>query len=172
MVKRHIIGGLAFLVFTTITTLSSANEQQPAADGEKELTELEQKFQNDLSGAILTGAFTVDGKQDGKPPREERYEIKNVSKLRGDYWVFTARVKYGETDITVPITLQVVWAGDTPMISMTNLAIPGLGTFTCRVMFYDNRYAGTWQHGEVGGHMFGRYEKNAAGSDKPVEKSE
>ena len=42
---------------------------------------------------------------------------------------------------------------------MTDLAIPNLGTFTARVVIYDGRYAGTWQHGKVGGNLFGRIEK-------------
>jgi hypothetical protein len=45
------------------------------------------------------------------------------------------------------------------VITLTNLAIPGLGTFTSRVVIYDNQYAGTWQHGKVGGNLFGRIEK-------------
>ena len=52
--------------------------------------------------------------------------------------------------------------GDTPMITLTDLAVPTLGTFTARVFFYGDRYAGTWQHGNVGGHMFGRIEKGHA----------
>ena len=48
------------------------------------------------------------------------------------------------------------------MISVTNLSIPLLGSeFTSRVLFYGDRYAGTWQHGKVGGHMRGRIEKAA-----------
>jgi hypothetical protein len=54
------------------------------------------------------------------------------------------------------------FAGDTPMISMTDLAIPTLGTFTARVFFHSDRYSGTWQHGEYGGHMFGKIEKAAS----------
>ena len=42
------------------------------------------------------------------------------------------------------------------MISITDFAIPGLGEeFGARVVFYDNRYAGTWDHGEYGGMMYG-----------------
>lgn len=48
------------------------------------------------------------------------------------------------------------WLGDTPMITMTEVPLPPLGTFTARVFFYGDRYAGTWQHDAVGGHMFGR----------------
>lgn len=55
--------------------------------------------------------------------------------------------------------LEIKWAGDTPVITLTDLAIPGLGTFTARVVIYDNKYAGTWQHGQVGGSLFGRIEK-------------
>ena len=36
--------------------------------------------------------------------------------------------------------------------------VPTLGTFTARVLFYGDRYVGTWQHGKVGGHMFGKIE--------------
>jgi hypothetical protein len=45
------------------------------------------------------------------------------------------------------------------MIMLTDLEIPGVGTYTARVFFYEDRYAGTWQGGRVGGHMFGRVEK-------------
>jgi hypothetical protein len=71
------------------------------------------------------------------------------------------------------MTLPIAWAGDTPMISMTDLAIPGLGTFTCRVFFYGDRYAGTWQHGKVGGHMWGMIERaDGDGEKKEGDKNE
>ena len=51
------------------------------------------------------------------------------------------------------------WAEETPMVSLTNASLPGLGdAFSARVIFHDNRYAGTWQHGDVGGHLFGTIE--------------
>ena len=77
----------------------------------------------------------------------------------GDLWLLKARVKYGDKDVTLPIPLEIKWAGDTPVITMTNMEIPGLGTFSTRVVLYEGRYAGTWQHGAVGGHLFGKIEK-------------
>ncbi len=77
----------------------------------------------------------------------------------GDVWLIKARIKYGDKDTTIPMPLEIKWAGDTPIITLTNLTIPGLGTFTSRVLIYDNRYAGTWQHGKAGGNLFGRIEK-------------
>ena len=122
---------------------------------------LEQAFIDRLTNAALVGTFSVDGQAGAKP---ERYEIDSVKKQKGDDWVLTARIKYGEHDLKVPMVVQVYWAGDTPIISLTNLTIPGLGTFTSRVMIHEKRYAGTWQHGEVGGQLWGKVEKIV---DKP-----
>ena len=44
------------------------------------------------------------------------------------------------------------------MIMLTDFTIPTVGTFTVRVFFYGDQYAGLWQHGTTGGHMFGRIE--------------
>jgi hypothetical protein len=91
--------------------------------------------------------------------RPERYEIEGVTKVGEDQWRFTARIQYGDTNVTLPVVVTMLWAGDTPMVSLTDLTIPLLGTFTARVIFYRDRYAGTWQHDEVGGHLFGVIEK-------------
>ena len=136
---------------------------------------LEKKFAEDLSGVVFAGSYSVtrDGKE--KPAEMEKYTITRVSKVKDDLWLFTARIQYGSRDITIPMTLQVKWAGDTPVITLTNLTIPGLGTFTSRVLVYGDRYAGTWQHDKTGGHLWGRIEKvkkpadaeEAAKPDKP-----
>lgn len=119
------------------------------------LNDREREFTEQMRNVVLIGNFTIEGRerQDGLP---ERYEITDVSKLEGDRWRFNARVKYGNVDVTLPVVVPMVWAGDTPMISITDFAIPGLGEeFGARVVFYDNRYAGTWDHGEYGGMMYG-----------------
>jgi hypothetical protein len=120
---------------------------------------LNAKLAADLTNVKLVGSFTVSGKED-QPPKAEEYTITSAIKLpEPDLWLLKARIKYGDKDTTVPIPLEIKWAGDTPVITLTDLAIPGLGTFTSRVVLYEGRYAGTWQHGEVGGHLFGRIEK-------------
>ena len=53
------------------------------------------------------------------------------------------------------------------VIVLDELTIPGLGTFSSRVMFHGDRYAGTWQHGAVGGLMFGKVEKADAKKAEP-----
>ena len=42
---------------------------------------------------------------------------------------------------------------------MDTLTIPVLGTFSFHILIDGNRYAGTWQHDQVGGHMWGLIQK-------------
>lgn len=120
------------------------------------------EFADRLTGATLVGHFTIPDMDSEKPLHEERYEIRSVTKMgHGDYWLFQARVKYGDHDVTVPMPLQVKWAGKTPVITLDHVTIPKLGTFDARVVIDGTRYAGTWQHDDVGGHLFGRIEKPA-----------
>ena len=39
------------------------------------------------------------------------------------------------------------------MVSMTDLGLPGLGTYTARVAFYRDSYAGMWWGGKHGGKV-------------------
>lgn len=116
---------------------------------------LHAKFKNLLTGAKLSGQFTIDGKP-MNDLHEETYEIEKVEKLEGDTWVITARIKYGKNDLSFPVPLEVKWAGTTPVLTLDNMTIPGFGTFGARVVFHKDKYAGTWQHDDVGGHMFGK----------------
>ena len=122
------------------------------------LSDAERAFVERMNAASLVGQFTIAGRED-RAGRPERYDISSVEKVGEDQWRFNARIRYGDIDTTAPVVVPMRFIGDTPMISMTDLAIPGMGTFTVRVFFYDDRYAGSWQHGEFGGHMFGRIEK-------------
>jgi hypothetical protein len=127
-----------------------------------EMNDLEQQFEKTMSGATLVGRFTTDGKED-KPPAEERYEISKVSKIGKDLWLFTARI--GQNKVPVPLPLPVKWAGDTPVISVTNVKVPGMGTYTARVMVYADHYAGTWDAGDHGGHLWGKIQRGAGAAD-------
>jgi hypothetical protein len=130
---------------------SSSSPDEAAA----KQAQLEKEFEKSMSGARLEGYFTMDGREDATP-RKETYHISSVTKLTGNYWTFQTRIQYGERDVTLPVPVHLEWAGDTPMVTLTDAEIPGLGTFTARVLFYRGRYAGTWSHGERGGNQFGR----------------
>ena len=141
--------GLGWLTAATGT----GQEADPSS-----LTDLEREFTERMRNVVLVGHFTIEGQErrDGLP---ERYEISEVTKLEGDRWRFDVRLTYGSVDATLPVVVPMVWAGDTPMVSITDFAIPGLGEeFGARVVFHDERYAGTWDHGEYGGLMYGTIE--------------
>lgn len=165
MNPRRILRLLAFSVLassTSIATLRASGQERPAIKAEKNdlpTATLEKQFRESMSGATLVGSYTIDGKADERSVQKERYTLSSVSKLPSGLWLFTARIEYGEKDVTLPIPLRVEWAGDTPVITLTDQKIPGLGTFTARVMIYRGRYAGTWQHDDVGGCLFGVVEK-------------
>lgn len=119
---------------------------------------LEKKFAHEFAGATLVGNFTIGGHGDANKSGTDRYEIASAEKIEGHRWIITARIKYGTRDVKVPVPLEVFWAGDTPVITLTNVTVPGMGTFTSRVLVYGDRYAGTWQHDKIGGHIWGRIE--------------
>ncbi|SVA02902.1 uncharacterized protein METZ01_LOCUS55756 [marine metagenome] len=121
------------------------------------LTELERTFAERMQEVVLVGNFTIAGRETrgGSP---ERYEISSVSKVGDDRWRFDVRMVYGSVDATLPVVVPIVWAGDTPVVSITDFSIPSLGTFTARVFFYEDRYGGSWQHGQYGGLMYGHIE--------------
>lgn len=133
--------------------------QDPAQPAAAELSEQEQAFADMMEGSVLVGRFSIDGKED-EAAKTDRYTIQGVSKLEDDNWVVHARIVYGQNDIVLPVPVKMHWAAETPVLSVTDLTIPLLGEeFSARLLFHDGRYAGTWGHGKVGGHMWGRIEK-------------
>jgi len=118
--------------------------------------QLEMQFAQQMSGATLAGFFTTDSTPDDAPLRPDRYQMAAVTKVAGDHWLFV----YSHKGVPIPLTLKVLWAGDTPVLTLDDFTIAGMGTFSGRIMFHlqSNRYAGTWQHGKQGGLMFGRIE--------------
>jgi hypothetical protein len=123
------------------------------------LSDVERQFADRMRHVALVGTFTVAGRE-GLAPSPDRYELVSVEKVGDDLWRFNARMDccgLGDSGV-VPIVVPMRWVGDTPVIMMTDTSLPGLGTFTVRLFFHGDRYAGSWQHGESGGHMSGRIE--------------
>ena len=108
----------------------------------------------------MTGPEGLAGKAPLSEAREDKYTITKVSKSSDDYWVVSARVQYADKDVTIPISVRVVWAGDTPIITLDKLAMPGLGTYSARVMIYRGFYCGTWFGANYGGVMSGQILKD------------
>ncbi len=159
--RRSILWMSMAVITLLITTLASAQQQpteKPASPVEQ--TELERfaALEKSLTGATLIGNFTVTSRENTELTKE-RYELQGVQHVEGELWLFQARIRYGEHDVALPLTLPVRWAGDTPVICVDNMVFPGLGIYTARVMIYADHYAGFWSGGDHNGHLFGVVER-------------
>ena len=145
---------LSILYFSPpIAAEQKSAEQANSSDRQAKLVAALSKM---LSGATLEGSFTSTGA--GADPTKlsrDKYTLGQVRKVGGDVWQIPARIQYGEKDITLPIVLPIRWAGDTPVVTVDDLPMPGFGTVSARVMFFEGHYAGYWKHGDHGGNMFG-----------------
>jgi hypothetical protein len=153
MIKRVVllIGVLvvALLVFALLRPRTSQSE-----------TERNRVFAESMSGVTLVG-YSTRLNREGLSG-QERYRIDGVTHITGDNWLFRTRLEHGGREIPVPIPLLVRWAGDTPVITLTDLSIPGVGTFTARVVLYREQYAGTWSGEGRGGQLFGKIVREPA----------
>ena len=111
-------------------------------------------FTESMSGVVLVG-YSTRLNREGLSG-EERYYIDSVTHVAGDTWMFKTRMKRNGRELPFPIPLTVKWAGDTPVITLTDLTIPGLGTYTSRVVLYRDQYAGMWSGKNAGGQLFGK----------------
>jgi hypothetical protein len=135
--------------------------------------ELEAKFKATLTKATMSGRWC--GIKDGKltPEKEDKYTIVSVSKLGGEAWIINARIQYGNRDFVAPIPVFVKWAGDTPVITLDNIGMPGgENKYSARVLIYDKTYAGTWSGGDHKGLLNGVITNEQAEAKETKQKSE
>src|SRR5438045_8284733 len=118
--------------FWLLTSLARADDAPKPASTQPSQEELEKRFTERLTNAVMAGQYTVGN----SAPKKDRYTIVSVQKLKDDNWLLKARVQFGNNDVTLPMIIPVKWAGDTPMISVTDIGFPGLGSYTARVLIY------------------------------------
>ncbi len=143
--------------------LDQESEKEKPIEGSKEdekQKKLEEQFKKDLANVQFVGRWCM--MKDGKlgEEREEKYTITSALKANADNWLIFARVQFGKKDVTLPVPVKVKWAGDTPVITVTDVNLPGLGTYSARVLVYKNTYAGSWFGKNYGGLMSGMIVKN------------
>jgi hypothetical protein len=133
-------------------------------------SQLYKQLEETLTGAKFIGRYTTLGKEEDKLKAEE-YTIVSAKKAEhGEFWLLMARIKYGDKDATIPVPIEILWAGTTPVMTLDKISLYGVGTFSARVVINDGKYAGTWQHDSVGGHLFGKIEKAAPEKKEAEEK--
>jgi hypothetical protein len=152
--------------FSLLASLAFAQDaSKPAATQPTTQGTLEQQFAERLTNVVMVGQFTMG---DNQAPKADKYTIVSVRKMAGDVWLFNAKVQYRGSDVVLPLPVPVKWAGDTAVISVTDFGLPGMGTYTARVVIYKDQYAGIWMANAAngrpahGGQMWGRIERAPA----------
>lgn len=197
-VRRFTIVGVIVAIGATSFALAAetsgsendgARETKPAAtkspakptraDRQSRLADLERRFKESLTDVVLEGIWQMTGKgglKGNEPltePKKERYTIASVTKTGDEHWIISARIQYAETDVTVPVLVRVVWAGDTPMVTIDDLAIPLIGAYSARVIFHKGFYSGIWYSNSrnYGGILSGRIVKQADKNERSPDSS-
>jgi hypothetical protein len=148
---------VTLLAFATVPLLRAQETTAPVVSA----AELEAKFQETMTAATMSGQWTPIKEGALGEAKPEKYTIVSVLKTSGDNWVINAKMRYKQQDIVAPIPVQVKWAGDTALIIVNNLTIPGGGTYSARVLIHEGTYAGTWSGGNHGGLLNGLITKTA-----------
>ena len=141
---------------------SAPNTKKDEADPPEakiELTPREQKFKESMTKVRMVGYYTMDGQKLDKGLPEDSYTIFSVDKVGPDLWRFVVIIHFGKMKLPIPVTVPIKWAGDTPVISVTDLKIAMFPPYSARIVLYRGQYAGTWHGKGYGGKIFGRIEK-------------
>jgi hypothetical protein len=139
-----------------VLSFLSASVLCSAAPAEATAPELEAKFKATMTGATMAGRWIP--LKDGAlgPERDDKYSIVSVEKVAGSTWTINARLH----GVVIPIPVDVKWAGDTAVIIVEALQIPGANgyagsSYSARVLIHEHTYAGTWSGGNHGGFISG-----------------
>lgn len=145
---------------------SPSNESTEDSDAPSDFDQaaLEKEFERTMTGARLEGYWQMTGEQGLADkgaltePRKESYVISKVSKIGGDRWLVLARITFADKDVNVPVPVRVVWAGDTAVITLDDVGVPLIGTYSARVMIHQGFYSGIWYSNvkNYGGVMAGK----------------
>jgi hypothetical protein len=116
----------------------------------------EERFKALFTRATLSGRWAriKDGVL-GEERTGDKYTIISVAKREGDNWTVNAKMKYGEKELIMPVPVKMKFAGDTAILMVEDLGIPGGGTYTARLLIFERTYSGTWKDQRGGGMLYG-----------------
>lgn len=156
----------------TGTAFAQPNPATPAPSAANTIKDLpgdpEERFKILLSNAYLSGRWApLKNGELGEERTGDKYNIVGVTKGTGENWIVQAKMKYRDQEMVIPIPVQVKFAGDTAILIVDKLSIPGGGTYSARLMFYERTYSGTWAGGRGGGMLYGVITNETASTPPP-----
>lgn len=133
-----------------ISKTTDATSQKPLP------ADSEERFKLLFTKSYLSGRWAPlkDGLL-GEERIGDKYQIVSVAKGDGDHWTVSAKLKYRDQEFVMPIPVRMKFDGDTAILTVDNLTIPGGGTYTARLLIYERTYSGTWKGQRGGGMIYG-----------------
>ncbi len=104
----------------------------------------EKTFSAMLTNATLNGTWAPIDKRLLGDDQDDRYHIVRATKAEGDQWVIVSRMKIQGQEIDVPIPVTIKFAGDTAVMILDNVPVGPGQTWSARILFHDDVYAGSW----------------------------
>lgn len=150
LMKRTALRCLCLLILAWTCPVHAA---EPATAPSQE--DREAAFVTALANVVFQGNWCLIEGEKLSETKSDRYEIVGVMKTGGDRWVVNARIQYGTINLVAPVPIQLKWAGDTPIMVVEKFTMPGAGTYSARVMIFENTYSGSWTAGDHGGLLQG-----------------
>ena len=182
--STHSVLVLTICAVPALAQTLPAPSSPPAKSTVPDRAQLEREFTESLTGATLVGTWQMTGKDGLKgnepltEPKPDEYVIAGVTKAGDDLWIVQAKIGFANNDLVIPVPVRVVWAEDTAIITLNDLAVPMIGTYSARVMIHHGFYSGVWYSNgkNYGGVMQGRLvkkpaEKPAGEAPKPAQPS-
>ena len=123
---------------------------------EKKGEDVEATFSAMLANATLKGSWApISGGALGGE-KDDGYKIVSATKKEGDIWIIVYRVDFDGKTIDFPMPVTVKFAGDVAVLILDNVPTASGSTYSARVMFHNDVYAGSWWgKGEKGGTISG-----------------
>ena len=122
----------------------------------------EEKLRAMVSNCLLDTRWCTT--KNGKMSEEyqDTYSIQSATRKGKEQWTINVLVEVLGRNVAVPIPVRLSWAGETPVVTLEKVSVPGLGSYSARVLLYENTYAGVWSANGRAGMLHGTIQKPAA----------
>jgi hypothetical protein len=111
---------------------------------EKNQIELENGFTAMLKNADLKGTWVPVKGDKTESEKGDSYHVVRVNKIKGDRWEVVSKMNHQGREIEFPMPVIIKWAGDTAVMILDEIPTAGGKKYSARVMFHNDRYAGSW----------------------------
>ena len=111
---------------------------------EKSAADLEAEFSAMLKNATLKGNWVPIQAGATGAEKSDSYRVVRAEKIEGDQWHIVSKVRHQGQEFDYPIPVIVKWAGDTAVMILDDVKTGGGKSYSARVLFHNDRYAGSW----------------------------